>query len=445
MKQNMKTKEINIGGMTCVNCENKIERVLKKKDGIKAVKVSYSSGKAHITYDESVIKLEEIERLIEDSDYQVVRKPDAPARESDIYRIISAGAIIYAAFMILRHSGLMNVFNAFPEAEAGMGYGMLFLIGLLTSVHCIAMCGGINLSQCMPQGIKISGEGSRFAALRPSVLYNTGRVVSYTVIGGLVGALGSVVSFSGSAKGLVQILAGVFMVIMGLNMLNIFPWLRKLNIRMPKVFAEKIDSKRGSNSPLYVGLLNGLMPCGPLQAMQLYALSTADPFKGAASMFVFSLGTVPLMFIFGAISSILSRRFTKRVMSAGAVLVVMLGISMFNSGLSLSGLLIPTGNETAPVVNQAETEGDIQLVSTSLKSGRYQPITVQVGVPVKWTINVEPGTLSGCNNRMIIPEYQIEKKFAIGENVVEFTPTETGTYSYSCWMGMIRSTITVVD
>lgn len=98
------------------------------------------------------------------------------------------------------------------------------------------------------------------------------------------------------------------------------------------------------------------------------------------------------------------------MMSAGAVLVVVLGISMFNSGLSLSGLLIPTGNGTAPVVNQAETEGDIQLVRTSLKSGRYQPITVQVGMPVKWTIHVEPGT-----------------------------------YSYSCWMGMIRSTITVVE
>ena len=222
--------------------------------------------------------------------------------------------------MIINRFGGFSIFNAFPQAEEGMGYGMLFVIGLLTSIHCVAMCGGINLSQCVPQ--QAATNGGKFAALRPSILYNLGRVISYTVVGGIVGALGSVVSFSGTAKGIVQLAAGIFMVIMGLNMLNIFPWLRKLNPRMPKIFARKINEQKSSKSPLYVGLLNGLMPCGPLQAMQLYALSTGNPFKGALSMFLFSLGTVPLMFGMGALSSILSKKFTGKMMTTSAVLVV---------------------------------------------------------------------------------------------------------------------------
>ena len=326
-----------------------------------------------------------------------------------------------------------------------MGYGMLFIIGLLTSVHCLAMCGGINLSQCIPQAAKQGQEG-RMASLRPSLLYNIGRVISYTVVGGIVGALGSVISFSGSFKGIVQLVAGIFMVIMGLNMLNIFPWLRKFNPRMPKIFAKNINQKKNSNSPLYVGLLNGLMPCGPLQAMQLYALSTGDPMKGALSMFLFSLGTVPLMFGLGVLSSILSQKFTKKVMSVGAVLVVVLGVSMFNNGLSLSGFAFAASpfNQSSSS-NVAKIQDGVQIVNTTLNSGQYEAITVQAGIPVKWTITAENGSINGCNNRIYIPEYDIEKKFEIGENVIEFIPEKAGTYRYSCWMGMIRSTITVLE
>jgi sulfite exporter TauE/SafE len=99
------------------------------------------------------------------------------------------------------------------------------------------MCGGINLSQCV--SYKVPENASKAAKLKPSLMYNTGRVISYTVIGGIVGGLGSVISFSGTAKGIVAILAGVFMLIMGLNMTGLFPWLRKIVPHMPKRFANK--------------------------------------------------------------------------------------------------------------------------------------------------------------------------------------------------------------
>lgn len=439
MQSSIKTENLKISGMTCISCENKIKKKLKRTDGILAVEVSYTTSTCRITYDEKKITREEIFRIIEELDYQAVCDGPDSKDSFSLFKIVEAAVVLFAAYLVLRQTGLLDIFYFFPQAEAGMGYGMLFLTGLFTSIHCVAMCGGINLSQTLSRGNDDDGKTD----LKPGILYNAGRVISYTVIGGLAGVLGSVISFSGGMKGIVQLLAGIFMVIMGLNMLNVFPWLRRFNPRMPKIFADKIQAKKRGNGPFYIGLLNGLMPCGPLQAMQLYALSTGDPLKGAFSMFLFSIGTVPLMFLFGLISSVLSRKFTNKVMTAGAVLVVILGISMFSSGMALSGLSANPSGGT--VQSQASAGGDVQLIETTLSARRYEPITVTAGIPVRWVIKAEPGSINGCNNRIFIPEYGIEKKLEYGDNVIEFVPEETGRFTYSCWMGMIRSTITVVE
>jgi plastocyanin domain-containing protein len=236
---------------------------------------------------------------------------------------------------------------------------------------------------------------------------------------------------------------------------------------MPKIFARKIDEqKAGNRNPLVIGLLNGFMPCGPLQAMQLYALSTGSPIAGGISMFLFSMGTVPLMFGIGALSSALSKKFTHRVMKIGAILVTVMGMTMFTYGFGLSGFNFDFASRAIAAINpfastraafrygggeagtgafQPVIENGIQIVNSTLSGGRYPAITVQQGIPVKWTINASQGSINGCNNRMIIREYKIEHRFQPGENVIEFTPDKTGRFSYSCWMGMIRSSITVVE
>ncbi|MDF2566975.1 MAG: Heavy metal transport/detoxification protein [Oscillospiraceae bacterium] len=451
MSPNFIKVTLKIDGMTCVNCENRIEKKLNNTKGIQSAHVSYSKGTAEISYDSAKIRIDEIIKIIEALDYKVIKSIDKPDKKANINQILGVGIIIFALYMILHHFGALNIFNLFPQAEKGMGYGMLFVIGLLTSLHCVAMCGGINLSQCVPQKDVNNPNNTKLASLRPSFLYNSGRVISYTVIGGIIGGIGSFVSFSGTAKGIVQLVAGVFMVIMGLNMLNVFPWLRKLNPRMPKIFARKINEQKRSNSPLYVGLLNGLMPCGPLQAMQIYALSTGSPLKGAFSMFLFSLGTVPLMFGIGALSSVLTKKFTKKMMTVSAVLVLVLGVFMFNNGMSLSGLRLPSISGTTAKntqnasANVAKIEDGVQTVTTTLSSGRYEPITVQKGIPVRWNLKAEEGNINGCNGSIIISQYNLQKKLAPGDNIIEFTPDQSGVVPYSCWMGMIRSKITVVD
>ncbi|MDR2136643.1 MAG: sulfite exporter TauE/SafE family protein, partial [Synergistaceae bacterium] len=411
-----------------------------------------------VDYDADKIDIGEVKKLVEELDYHVVKEGQQRRTSDAVLRIIWVSIALYELYALLDRFELLNIFYNFPEAKAGMGYGMLFVVGLLTSVHCVAMCGGINLSQSLSRSLPASpaiplalaeyidgNAAARFTAIRSGFLYNLGRVVSYTLIGGAVGLLGAVVSPSESVRGYIQLAAGVFMVIMGLNMLNIFPWLRRLNPHMPKIFADKIHAGK-NNGPLYVGLLNGFMPCGPLQAMQLYALSTGNFIKGALSMFVFSAGTLPLMFGLSALSSILSKKFTRGMMTVGATMVVIMGVAMFGNGMSLTGISFTQAGGSGTQTAAAQIQDGVQLVKTELKPGRYAPIKVQVGIPVRWTIHAEPGTINGCNNRIVIPEYdRLQKKLEIGDNIVEFTPTRTGTFTYACWMGMIRGKITVVE
>jgi sulfite exporter TauE/SafE/plastocyanin domain-containing protein len=467
MQENLKSSSFYIGGMTCLNCRDRIEKKLKSTIGVEDAAVNFNTGSAVVTYNEPVITFDGITAAVENLGYKVLdNKTGKPVLE-----IIGTLVIILALYMVLRGLGMSSLTSAFPLAEVGMGYGMLLIIGLVTSVHCAAMCGGINLSQCIVPAVPggapaktVSGEAAekRLKVLFPSILYNSGRIISYTIAGSIAGALGSVISLSGRFQGLVQLAAGIFMVIMGINMLGIFPWLRRFNPGLSKIFSRKTGGqKAGEKNPFFIGLLNGLMPCGPLQAMQLYALSTGSPLAGGLSMFLFSMGTVPLMFGLGALSSLLSSTakgpvFTRRVTQAGAVLITVMGMTMFSYGFSLSGFNFDfaeraaamnplasrtggTGNAFLPVV-----ENGVQLVNSTLSGGRYPAITVQQGFPVKWTINAPEGSINGCNNRMIIREYGIEYRFRPGENVIEFTPSKTGKFTYSCWMGMIRSSITVV-
>jgi plastocyanin domain-containing protein len=172
------------------------------------------------------------------------------------------------------------------------------------------------------------------------------------------------------------------------------------------------------------------------------------------------MGTVPLMFGVGALGSVLSggsrgRAFRTGAIKAGAVLITVMGMTMFSYGFGLSGFsldFIPraAANSFAPERAGGEAftpviENGVQAVNSTLSPGRYPAITVRQGVPVKWTINAPRESINGCNNRMVIREYGIEHRFTPGENVIEFTPGRTGRFSYSCWMGMIRSSITVVE
>lgn len=440
-------KTLKIQGMTCTQCEKIIHKALMKIDGVSEAQASFRHSMVQVVYDSEKTDENQLRQTLTRVGYAVIGDEQTEKHSGTLtpLKLAGFGVLLAALYMLIdRTVG----FNFIPKLDASMSYGMLFVVGLLTSLHCIAMCGGINLSQCLIQ----KPDGSTVPGWKPSLLYNGGRVISYTIIGGIVGALGSVISFSGGARGMVAILAGGFMVIMGINMLGLVPALRGFQIRIPQGIRNTLMGKTGERGPLVVGLLNGLMPCGPLQAMQLYALGAGSAAAGAMSMFFFSLGTVPLMFGFGALSTLLSKGFTRNMLRFSAVLVILLGAVMMQRGFSLSGAaplslpnIAPAVSTTENSMDSARTENGVQMIQGEVEPSAYPSITVQKGVPVRFNLHVEAKNLNGCNSAIVIPEFNIQKKLVVGDNIIEFTPEKAGTFGYTCWMGMISSEIKVEE
>ena len=251
----MKKETLIITGMHCVSCADTINRNVKMLNGVKQVGTSYRTGKLEVTYHANKVSRKEIEAAIVACGYHCKNPKEALLQRILIIAIVSVGLLL-----IQRTVGIMNLINAIPLAEGNESLGMLFVIGLLTSFHCIAMCGGLVLSQTIKRNdlnqVQDEQQQRKLESLKPSFLYNAGRVISYTVIGGLVGALGAVFNLSLTMQGWIQIIGGMFMVIMGLNLLNVFPWLRKLNPRIPKFLAFKVRKSKRGKGPFYVGLAN---------------------------------------------------------------------------------------------------------------------------------------------------------------------------------------------
>ena len=449
--------------------------------GVESVSVNYKTGKCEITIDTGLVGWKDIFNAIENLGYTVGNN-----KKTDLINIVSIVVIIVSLYYFLEQTGLLNLLNFEKVADSTMGFGMLFVIGLMTSVHCIAMCGGINVSQCL-------SENKKFSGLYP-VMYNLGRVVSYTVIGFVLGFAGMLfgtgenLGVSSIIQGLIKSFAGIYMVIMGVNMLGFVPQIKRLTFHLPN-FIGKFRVK--NSQPFVVGLLNGFMPCGPLQSIQLVALATGNPFTGGLSMFAFSLGTVPLMLGLGSLVSVLGKRFTDRMMTVGAILVTVMGLAMVSQGASLTGM-IKSENLMVIVVmlafmciveninfnkRQVKTvslmiilfigiftsrfmainyvsendessyhmENGVQVVESQLASGKYPSIKVKKDVPVRWIINAPDGSINGCNYKIYINSYGIEHTFQKGENIIEFTPTKSESIGYSCWMGMIKGNINVVE
>jgi sulfite exporter TauE/SafE/copper chaperone CopZ/plastocyanin domain-containing protein len=447
----MKTVDLAVGGMTCAACQNRIETALRNTAGVQNASVDYVKGKAVIRFEPSAVSLDEIKQIIEKLGYEVLEKVQGSSPQGKTaLQIAGILIIILALSALLRMFSTSGAASAFPVAAQGMGYAMVLIIGLLTGVHCIAMCGGINLSQTLNRGTE---NTNTFSRLTPSILYNAGRIVSYTAIGAAVGALGSVFNVSQNFRAAVLLVAGLLMTLMGINMLGLFPFLKRITPRLPGFLTNKTAGQKFAKGPFIVGILNGFMPCGPLQAMQLYALSTASALAGGFSMFLFSAGTVPLMFALGAAGGLLGsgkgREVSKRVMQAGSVIIAAMGIVMFTNGWNSAAFPSLNSFSSAPRLAEGEQFSPniidgVQIVNSVLQGGRYPAITVQQGIPVKWVINAPRSSINGCNNRMFIREYGIEHTFTPGENVIEFFPEKTGRFRYSCWMSMIHSSITVL-
>lgn len=450
-----KTTVFYISGMTCGHCENRIISAVKRLNGVQNATASFPRKRAEVVFDPQKVNENRIKDVIENKGYRVVSYGEG-AKHSAV-KVIPVFLIVLALYFAVKYTLGFDFINLIPKIDKSVSLIALFAVGLFTSVHCIAMCGGINLSQSV-------GPEAAAGGIKRPLLYNIGRVISYTVIGGIVGGIGSALFVSQAVKGIIMLAAAVFMLLMGLSMLGWLPWW--LVPRLPKSLSKRANKAKKGKGPLIVGMLNGLLPCGPLQAMQLYALSTGSIITGALSMLLFSLGTVPLMLGAGVVFSMLKGRFTRTITRVSAVLVVLIAVVMvFNAGglfgwsfgnggsdaLAASPSSVTNGQAqgsasvTANGYIAAKVQDGVQTVETQLRPSKYPYILVQKGVPVRFNIKAKASAINGCNGTVVFPSYNIERELNVGDNIIEFTPDETGTVTYTCWMGMIRGKISVVD
>lgn len=430
--------------MVCTSCEKRIDSKLKKLKGVLESKSNYKKSVTHIKYDETKCSYQNINLEIKKIGYSISKKDiDEKNNKSELISIIGIVALALIIIKLGQNSGSFNMSEAL---DSKVSFVALFVIGLLTSLHCVGMCGGIMMSQ----SIEIS-NGPIKNKLKPAILYNLGRLISYIILGGIVGGIGKVFSVSTGFQSGITIFAGVFMVIMGFNMSG-YKTFRKFYIKLPWT-----NCKNGnkSNRPFIVGLLNGFMPCGPLQTMQLYALASGSVLLGALSMFFFAIGTVPLMIIFGVVANLLSQKNSVKLMKFSGIIIIVLGVTMASRGISLMGIDL---SSISNIVSTSSTEGEPevpfgskavitdgkQTIEITAGARGYSPkvVYIQKDIPTDFIINGE--RLTSCNNEINIPSLNIKKKLKSGENVISFTPGDSDI-NYSCWMGMLRGNIKVVD
>jgi sulfite exporter TauE/SafE len=201
--------------------------------------------------------------------------------------------------------------------------------------HCMGMCGGIVIAY---SSTKVEDSWSRAKQALAHLLYSSGRIFTYTILGAMFGFLGGVATFNNLTNGLMLIFAGAFMVLAGLSLSGKIKFLTLLehsfatNSWYSKLFRELLQT-RSLLSFFILGMLNGLLPCGLVYFFAITAASTASPFYGALVMFIFGLSTVPALFSLGFFVGLYKNsKFRNLMMSIAAVSVVLYGLYTIKNG-----------------------------------------------------------------------------------------------------------------
>jgi uncharacterized protein len=442
------TECLSVGGMQCAGCESVIEEAVAGLPGVRRVAADYARGQVEVIYDDRRTRMPAIADLIREKGY--VCAPPEPRRRTLSWNAMLWVVLGLAGFGLILFGAQWAERVNLPNFDQNLSYGLLFLIGLLTGFHCVGMCGGFVLGYTTSQ----ASRDCRFSALC-HVQYGVGKTLSYTVIGGLFGFLGSVIAFTPELRGIAGIIAGLFLFVMGLSMLKLLPGLR-LGLRMPAFLRRFVQSGvRRHRGPFVIGLLNGLMiACGPLQAMYVMAAGTGSVLEGAKRLFVFGLGTLPILLGFGMMASMVSHRATERILKVSGAFVLIIGLIMVNRGLVLTGsgydlrtLTAIAALEMDRRLHQSGAEkteaAGYQTIRMSVTGSGYEPnaFVLRQGLPVHWVLDVRE--LTNCNRRIEVPALGLQINLVEGEQTVEFVPREAGVIPWSCWMGMLQGTFVV--
>ncbi len=450
----MNTTSVPIKGMHCKSCELLIEDELKKIEGVQKVDVSHKTGLATIYHSSKTMSQNEIDTAIRNAGYDTgleKKKGFISSNIKDYLDLVYAFFIAGLLFLILKELGL---FNISITGQKGYGsYPVVFMVGLTAGVStCMALVGGLTLgiSSRFKQNNELVG---RWNMLIPHTFFNIGRIIGFFLLGGLIGALGSVFEISNSITGFITVGVGLFMIFLGVQLTQIIPKLSDISFTLPKGIARSLGITDGGQKQyshlgtMILGALTFFLPCGFTQAIQLYAVSTGSFIRGGLTMAVFALGTMPGLLGIGSLSAFVKGSFSGLFFKVTGIIVIFLAIFNITNGLNL--LKVSAGLSGIDIQKEANTnvitENGYQVARMVQDETGYKPnsFIVKKGLPVKWAVKtVYPYS---CASSLMLPKYNIRTLLTEKEQVFEFTPEETGDIPFSCSMGMYSGVFHVVE
>lgn len=453
----IKQYRLSVSGMQCADCENNIETAVAGLPGVARAKADFAAGSLVLDVNTEVTSLKTVCAAVKATGYDCIQAAASKKSASSLKRTVLILTALAGIILLLQLNRWIRLDVSFTDLNEQAGFGVIFLIGVLSSFHCIGMCGGFVLSYAA-DGARTGGP-----SYSSHLAYGFGKTVSYAAFGALFGFLGGAVNITTDMQSVAMALAGVFLIVYGLSLLDTFSGLRRFHIRLPRFLIYRLNEKRRKTSnPLMIGLLNGLMiACGPLQAMYIMAAGIGSPAYGAALLAVFALGTLPIMFAFGLLSSLMTANATRSLLKISGMVIMLMGSVMLNRSLLLSGtgydansLLAKISEKSAVLIsaiggNALESpfhlQEGYQVIYTEVESYRYVPdrYTLKRNIPVKWILNVKE--LSLCNQQIVVPDLKRTIDLKPGLQIVEFLPRENGTIGWSCAMGMISGSFIVKD
>ncbi len=362
-----------------------------------------------------------------------------------------------------------------------MNLWVIFITGLTVGgLTCLAVQGGLlaSIIAARTENQPEKGKKSRVkssdnkvqSTLRPTLAFLVSKLAAYTVLGFILGAFGGALNISPNVQIGMQFVAGLYMIAIALNLLNVHPIFRYAVIQPPRFLTRMVRNQSKSKdlfAPAFLGAMTIFIPCGTTLAMEALAISSANAFLGAAIMAIFVLGTTPLFFGVGWLTSVLGDNFKERFLKIAAIAVIYLGITSVNGALVAGGspVTLQTLAENSPIQidldeparrkaggtvladdsKSLEVLDGIQTANITVSPTGYAPefLTVKAGMPVK--LNLSNAGQLGCTSVFRIPKMGISKTLSMGgTDTVEFTPQNPGKLTYTCSMGMYTGTIEVI-
>ena len=451
-----------VRGMHCASCEVLIEKKLLELKGIESADASTTNGQVLIVYKGEKPASETLNKIFKENGYFFSEKPFPTEQIARVngWLIFSISLLAISIFYFLQKTGLSSLVSINSKSNLPV----FFVFGILAGVSsCAALVGGLVLSMSKQWSELYSDRDSFWQKSQPHFLFNAGRLISYGLLGGVLGLAGEKLQFSLTTSSILVIVVSILMILLALQMLGIKAF-RKFQITVPKFLTKKITDEsnfRGRLMPFILGTLTFFLPCGFTLTAQGAALLSGNALNGGLIMFLFALGTSPTLLAIGltSVKFIKNHQLSANFLKIAAVLILFFALFNLNAQLNILGA--PSLNSLVSQIGQKNISDDPsqqnkdlppivegkQILTMQAASSGYSPdyFKVRVGVPVKWEIQ-DVGT-SGCTNAVISRNlFNGEIALIPGQtSIKEFTPTKTGKYRFSCWMGMISGTIEVVN